>query len=180
MGFEGIVGKYDPIALRHGFQVYQEVCASCHSMDLIKFRNLEGMGYSENTIKAFASESAKIIDGPNDDGEMFERIRIPSDPFPNPFDNEKAARLANNGAYPVDLSLIAFARHNGPDYIFSLLAKGYDDKLKPKNFEMYPGLHYNAYFPVEQMAMDVTEFLFWASDPHLENRKNIGIQVMIF
>jgi len=203
-GFEGITGRFDPVKLRHGFQVYQEVCASCHSMNLINFRNLEGLGYSEETIKAFASESDEIIDGPNDEGEMFTRLRRPSDPLPNPFENKQAARLANNGAYPVDLSLITSARANGPNYIFSLLAKGYNENLMPENFHAYPGLHFNAYFPgqqiampaplspdiveyqdgtvptVEQMAMDVTEFLFWAANPHMENRKAIGIKVITF
>jgi len=158
------------------------------------------MGYSDNVIKAFAAEGI-IIDGPNDEGEMFERPGRASDPFPKPYPNEEAARAANNGAYPVDLSLITSARNQGPDYVFALLT-GYS--TCPDDFQLYPGMIYNEYFSgkqiamppplsddiieyqdgtkatVEQMAKDVTEFLFWAANPHMEERKSVGIKVMLF
>jgi len=198
--FQGITGKFDKSALRRGFQVYQEICSTCHQMTFMSYRNLQGMGYSDNVIKAFAAEGI-VIDGPNDEGEMFERQGRPSDNFPKPYPNEKAARAANNGAYPVDLSLITSARSQGPDYLFALLT-GYSPC--PKDFQLYPGMIYNEYFngkqiamppplsegiieyqdgtqaTVEQMAKDVTEFLFWAANPHMEERKIIGIKVMLF
>jgi len=199
-GFEGITGKFDQSALRRGFQVYKEVCSTCHQMDFLSYRNLQGMGYSDDVIKAFAAEGV-VIDGPNDEGEMFERQGRPSDRFTNPYPNEQAARAANNGAYPVDLSLITSARNQGPDYVFALLT-GY--KPCPESFQLYPGMIYNEYFPgkqiamppplsndiieyqdgteatIDQMAKDVTEFLFWATNPHMEERKTIGIKVMLF
>merc|ERR1712007_246855 len=189
--FQGPTGVFDKSALQRGFQVYNEVCSTCHQMTFLSYRNLQGMGYSDDVIKAFAAEGI-VIDGPNDEGEMFERQGRPSDKFPQPYPNEKAARAANNGAYPVDLSLITSARNHGPDYLFALLT-GY--KTCPEDFQLYPGMIYNEYFngkqiamppplfdniieyqdgtptTVEQMAKDVTEFLFWASNPHMENRK---------
>jgi len=198
--FQGPTGVFDKSALRRGFQVYKEVCSTCHQMTFFSYRNLQGMGYSDDVIKAFAAEGV-IIDGPNDEGEMFERPGRPSDPFPKPYPNEEAARNANNGAYPVDLSLITSARNQGPDYVFALLT-GY--KTCPKDFQLYPGMIYNEYFngkqiamppplfdniieypdgtksTVEQMAKDVTEFLFWAANPHMEERKSMGIKVMLF
>jgi len=199
-GFEGPTGKFDKESLQRGFQVYKEVCSTCHQMSFFSYRNLHGMGYSDNVIKAFAAEGI-IIDGPNDEGEMFERPGRPSDPFPKPYPNEEAARAANNGAYPVDLSLITSARNQGPDYVFALLT-GYN--TCPDDFQLYPGMIYNEYFSgkqiamppplsddiveyhdgtkatVEQMAKDVTEFLFWAANPHMEERKSIGIKVILF
>jgi len=198
--FQGPTGQFDQSALRRGFQIYKEVCSTCHQMTFMSYRNLQGMGYTDDVIKAFAAEGI-VIDGPNDDGEMFERNGIPSDKFPKPYPNEKAARAANNGAYPVDLSLITSARNQGPDYLFALLT-GY--KTCPEDFQLYPGMIYNEYFngkqiamppplseniidyqdgtsaTVEQMAKDVTEFLFWAANPHMEERKSIGIKVIIF
>jgi len=199
-GFQGPTGKFNKDSLQRGFQVYKEVCSTCHQMSFFSYRNLQGMGYSDNVIKAFAAEGI-IIDGPNDEGEMFERPGRASDPFPKPYPNEEAARAANNGAYPVDLSLITSARNQGPDYVFALLT-GYN--TCPDDFQLYPGMIYNEYFSgkqiamppplsddiieyqdgtkatVEQMAKDVTEFLFWAANPHMEERKNIGIKVILF
>jgi ubiquinol-cytochrome c reductase cytochrome c1 subunit len=200
-GFESLfTSKFDKSALQRGFQVYKEVCSTCHQMTFLSYRNLQGMGYSDDVIKAFAAEGV-VIDGPDDEGEMFERPGRPSDKFQKPYPNEQAARAANNGAYPVDLSLITSARNQGPDYVFALLT-GYN--TCPEDFQLYPGMIYNEYFPgkqiamppplsddiieyqdgtpatVEQMAKDVTEFLFWATNPHMEERKDTGIKAMLF
>jgi ubiquinol-cytochrome c reductase cytochrome b/c1 subunit len=199
-GFQGIMGKFNKDALQRGFQVYREVCSTCHSMNLINFRNLSGIGYSDDVIKAFAAEY-EVTDGPDDEGEMFLREAKPFDAMPSPFPNENAARAANNGAYPVDLSLITLARHNGPDYLFSLL-NGYEEA--PEGFDLYPNMMYNKYFvgnqilmpqplsddiveyhdgteaTLDQMARDITEFLFWAANPHMEERKEVGRNVLIF
>merc|ERR1712072_251664 len=199
--FENLfTSKFDKSALQRGFQVYNEVCSTCHQMTFLSYRNLQGMGYSDDVIKAFAAEGI-VIDGPDDEGEMFERAGRASDKFQKPYPNEQAARASNNGAYPVDLSLITSARNQGPDYVFALLT-GYN--TCPDDFQLYPGMIYNEYFPgkqiamppplsddiieyqdgtpatVEQMAKDVTEFLFWAANPHMEERKSIGIKVIIF
>ncbi len=198
--FDGMTGTYDRHALQRGFQVYKEVCAACHSMKLLSYRQLQQIGFTAAEVKAIAGEYT-VMDGPNDDGEMFERAAMPSDNFKSPFPNEKAARAANGGAYPVDLSLITMARKDGSNYLYSLLT-GYENppagKLVPE------GMHYNPYFPgsliamaqmlqddgvtysdgtkatAYQMAKDVTQFLTWAGDPHMEQRKRIGIQVLLF
>jgi ubiquinol-cytochrome c reductase cytochrome c1 subunit len=165
--FAGIFGKFDRAELQRGFQVYQEVCAGCHSLDFIAFRNLADLGYNEDEIKAFAAE-ATVVDGPDDEGEMFEREGRPSDYFPAPFPNAKAAAAANNGATPPDLSLMAKARPSGPDYIYALMT-GYAElpenwredeafhylaeKYKDKEFSVLEGLSFNHYFPGHQIAM---------------------------
>jgi ubiquinol-cytochrome c reductase cytochrome c1 subunit len=159
--FAGPFGTYDRAQLQRGLKVYKEVCSSCHSMDLVAFRTLEDLGYSEAQVKAFAAEYT-VQDGPNADGEMFERPAIPSDYFPSPFPNSAAAAAANNGAAPPDFSLIAKARgvtrgfptfvfdiftqyaENGPDYIHSLLT-GYDHE-PPEGMEIAEGTYYNPYF----------------------------------
>ena len=198
--FSGVLGTFDRGALERGFQVYREVCAGCHSLRLIAFRNLEAIGYSEGEVKAVAAEYT-VEDGPNDEGEMFERPAVPSDRFPPPFPNDKAAAAANNGAAPPDLSLITKARDRGPDYVHAFLT-GYENP--PADFELFEGASYNVYFPgnqtampvpfsdgdlefadgteatVEQMAADVTTFLMWAAEPNLEDRKSMGIGVMLF
>lgn len=197
--FSGVFGKYDRASLQRGFQVYREVCSGCHSLDLIAFRNLMDIGYSEDEVKALASEYL-VVDGPNDEGEMFERDGIASDYFPAPFPNEKAAAAANGGKAPPDLSLMAKARPHGPDYVYALLT-GYEDA--PEGVDA-GNLNYNAYFPghliamapplfedaveyadgtpatVDQMAADVSHFLMWAAEPKLEARKSTGVAVMIF
>ncbi|WP_298727101.1 cytochrome c1 [uncultured Ferrovibrio sp.] len=198
--FNGPFGTFDRGELQRGYQVYKEVCASCHAMKYVAFRNLRDIGFSEAEVKALAA-TFEVTDGPNDDGEMFQRPALPSDKFPSPFPNEKAARAANGGAYPPDLSLIAKARMHGPDYLYALLT-GYKDA--PNGFTVGEGLHYNEAFPghqiampkplnedqvtyadgtkatVEQMSRDVSAFLMWAAEPKLEERKRMGLKVMIF
>ena len=159
--FAGPFGKYDRAQLQRGLKVYKEVCSACHSMDLVAFRTLEGLGYSDAQVKAFAAEYT-ITDGPNDDGDMFERPGIPSDHFPSPFANPQAAAASNGGAAPPDFSLIAKARgvergfptfifdiftqyaEAGPDYIHALLT-GYDHE-PPAGMEIAEGTYYNPYF----------------------------------
>lgn len=198
--FSGIFGAFDRAELQRGLQVYREVCAGCHSLKYVSYRNLEALGYNEDEIKAFAAE-ALVEDGPDDDGEMFERPGIPADYFPSPFPNAKAAAAANGGAIPPDLSLMAKARIGGPNYLYAILT-GYGDP--PAGFDLMEGLSYNAYFPghqiamapplfedgvefadgtpatVDQQAHDVTTFLMWAAEPKMEERKQTGIKVILF
>jgi len=159
--FAGPFGTWDQGQLQRGLKVYKEVCSACHSMNFVAFRNLEALGYSPEQVKAFAAEYT-VTDGPNGDGEMFERPGIPSDRFPSPFPNVEAAAAANNGAAPPDFSLLAKARapergfptfifdvftlyaENGPDYIHSLLT-GYDQEV-PEGVEVPEGAYYNPYF----------------------------------
>jgi ubiquinol-cytochrome c reductase cytochrome b/c1 subunit len=196
----GPFGTYDRAALQRGFQVYKEVCAACHSLKFVAYRNLEALGYTPEQVKSVAAEYT-VTDGPGDDGEMFERPARPSDRFKAPFKNDKAARAANNGALPPDLSLIVKARKGGEDYIYSLLT-GYAEA--PEGVTLMPGLSYNKAFPGHQIAMaqplsagqvaygdgtentleqearDVAQFLAWASEPHMEARKQMGIKVILF
>lgn len=198
--WKGFFGTYDRASAQRGLKVYREVCAGCHSMDLIAYRNLEDLGFSNEHIKAIASEFL-ILDGPNDEGEMFEREAIPSDKFANPYLNIQAARAANNGAYPPDLSLIVKARPKGADYLKALLL-GYVDA--PSDKKIPEGQYYNKYMEgnliampsplsdglvdyddgteatMDQMATDVTTFLAWAAEPSLEDRKRIGFKVILF
>ena len=202
--FDGLFGKFDRASLQRGYQVYTEVCASCHSMNLLSYRNLSEVGgpsFSEEEVKAIASK-VEVLDGPNDNGEMFKRSGKPSDKFASPFANEKAARAANGGAYPPDMSVLVKARAGGPDYIYSILM-GYDDK-PPKGFKLDDGVYYNKYMsgnkikmakPLnkdsvnysagtaateEQLSKDVVTFLTWASEPTLEARKRIGFKTVIY
>ncbi len=198
--FSGVFGQFKRADMQRGLQVYREVCSGCHSLRLIHFRNLAALGYDEDEVKAIAVEFT-VIDGPDDEGEMFERPGRPADRFPSPFANDKAAAAANNGAVPPDLSLMAKARDDGPNYIHALLT-GYEEP--PADIEVIEGANYNPYFPgsqiamaaplfedaveyadgtpatVEQMAADVTTFLMWAAEPTLEERKRMGIKVMLF
>jgi len=199
--FGGLFGTFDRASAQRGFLVYKQVCASCHAMKQLAYRNLQGIGLSEEEIRAIAGE-VMIKDGPNDDGEMFERPGRPSDRFRSPFPNVQAARAANNGAYPVDLSLIVKARENGANYLYALLT-GYRE-TPPPGVEPIEGMHYNLYFPghwiamaqplwpdmvdypdgtratIEQMARDVTTFLAWAAEPELEQRRAMGVRVILF
>ncbi|MDB9776977.1 cytochrome c1 [Alphaproteobacteria bacterium] len=198
--WKGFFGTYDRSATQRGFKVYKEVCSGCHSMNLIAYRNLGDLGFSEQQIKAIASDSL-VEDGPNDEGDMFEREAIPSDRFVNPYPNDNAARAANNGAYPPDLSLIVKARPKGADYIHSLLL-GYTKT--PDDFNLPDGMWYNKYMEghliampapltdgaieyddgtvptLKQLSSDVTTFLAWAAEPSLEHRKRLGVKVMLF
>jgi ubiquinol-cytochrome c reductase cytochrome c1 subunit len=198
---KGVFGHYDRGALQRGFLVYKQVCASCHSLNLVAYRDLAMLGYSEDEIKTIAAEKM-VKDGPDDEGNMFERPARPSDRFVPPFANDKAARAANGGAFPPDLSLIIKARHHGQDYLYELLM-GYG-KTPPADMKILPGMNYNPNFPGGQIAMppplsdglvsytdgteatahqmsrDVVEFLSWAADPHMEQRKRVGIRVILF
>ena len=160
--FDGILGTFDRAALQRGLQVYREVCSGCHSLKYIAFRNLSDLGYTQAEINLLALE-AVVVDGPDDEGEMFERDGRPSDYFPSPFPNDKAAAAANNGALPPDLSLMAKARKGGPDYTYAILT-GFEElpenwkeldeySFLPREFELQEGLTFNRYFPGHQIAM---------------------------
>ena len=244
--FSGPFGAYDKEAMQRGFQVYRTVCASCHGVDELSFRNLGDKGGpfhldacpadvpattdcskpSENpVVKAIAAEY-EVTDGPDDSGDMFKRPGLPSDKIPGPYANEQQARAANGGAYPPNLALIMKARHHGPDYVYSLLT-GYE--AAPASVTLGAGQHYNPYFAgdmsqllkpeyrdeeghplggveippggvlamapplsdgiidyaddsvpetADQYAKDVVEFLTWASEPKMEQRKSLGVITM--
>jgi ubiquinol-cytochrome c reductase cytochrome c1 subunit len=184
--------QYDSRSLRRGYEVYRQICSTCHSMRYIHFRNLVGVTHTEPQAKMIAA-TYEYVDGPNDQGEMFERKGRLSDPFPSPYANPEQGRMANGGALPPDLSLMAKARPNGEDYIFSLLT-GY--RPAPAGVNLRQGLHYNPYFPdgaismgppltddnlienedgtpssVPQMAADVSAFLTWTAEPENNQRK---------
>jgi ubiquinol-cytochrome c reductase cytochrome c1 subunit len=141
--FEGFFGTFDRSAAQRGLQVYREVCSTCHGLKYVAFRNLAALGFSEDEVDAIAAEY-QITDGPNDEGEMFERPGWASDYFPSPFPNDAAARMANGGALPPDLSLITKARADGTNYVYSLL-QGYQDP--PAGEQGLEGSFYNLYFP---------------------------------
>ena len=201
--FKGFFGKFDRASLQRGYQVYTEVCAACHSMKYLSYRNLSEPGGPE-----FSKEQAKIIasqfevtDGPNSDGEMFTRAARLSDNFVGPYENMQAATAANGGAYPPDMSVLVKARKGGADYIYSLLL-GYEEP--PEGIVLDDGVYYNKYMagnkikmsnPLsdgiveyldgtpateDQMAKDVTSFLAWAAEPHLEARHKIGFRALIY
>lgn len=201
--FSGFFGNYDRGALQRGFQVYKEVCASCHGMQYLAYRNLSQPGgpeFTEEQVKVIAAEYT-VEDGPNDEGDMFERAALPKDRFISPFPNDNAARASNAGALPPDLSVIAKARPYGPDYLYALLT-GYGDA--PTGIEIPEGMNYNKSYPgnfiamaaplsdgiveysdgtptdARQLARDVTQFMMWAAEPKLEERKRMGFQVMIY
>ena len=202
-------GSFDFAAVQRGLQVYREVCAACHSVRYLHFRNLTEIGLSEAQMKGIAAE-AEVMDGPNGDGDMFERPGKPKDRLPLAFPNEEAARAANGGAYPPDLSLMVKARKGHEHYLFSLLT-GYVDA--PADVKLMEGMNYNPYFPaacelgtpgcgqiamvapldedvveyadgtkatVDQMASDVTSFLAWVAEPTLVERRQMGTKVIIF
>ena len=201
--FKGFFGKFDKPSSQRGYQVYSEVCAACHSIKYLNYRNLAEPGGPE-----FSTEQAKIIasnfevvDGPDDTGEMFTRPARLSDNFVGPYPNEKAAAAANGGAYPPDMSVLVKARGGGVDYIYSLL-QGYEDP--PPGVTLDDGVYYNKYMygnkikmsnqlsdglveyadgtisTVEQMSKDVTTFLMWAAEPHLEARHQMGFKAIVY
>src|SRR6266567_6497063 len=133
--FDGVFGTFDRAALQRGFQVYKEVCAACHAVKHLAFRDLAEIGYSEDEVKGIAAQ-VQVTDGPNDSGEMFQRPGRASDPIPGPFPNDQAARAAHNSALPPDLSLITKAREGGPDYVYAI-ATGFKDA--PSGFKMNEG-----------------------------------------
>eukprot|EP00605_Chrysophyceae_sp_TOSAG23-4_P002647 GSChrysophyteH1.ASY1.ANO1.2923.1 assembled CDS len=171
----GALASFDMASVRRGFQVYRQVCASCHSIKEISFRNLVGNTHDEAGAKAVA-ESYEVEDGPNDTGEMFERPGKLSDRIPGPYKNEEQARAANGGGYPPDLSLMAKARHGGADYIFALLT-GYMDP--PEGKVILPEYEDGTPATETQMAKDVATFLAWTAEPEHDRRKLAGIQWMI-
>jgi len=201
--FKGPFGKFDRAALQRGYQVYKEVCSSCHSMKYLSYRNLSQKGgpeFTEAQAKAIAA-SFEVKDGPNADGEMFMRPGRLSDKFVMPYENEKAAQAANGGAYPPDMTVLVKARGGGVDYIYSLL-QGYEDP--PAGFSLDDGVYYNKYMygnkikmsnqladglveysdgtkaTVEQMSKDVTTFLMWTAEPHLESRHRMGFKAIVY
>lgn len=198
--FSGPLGTFDKASMQRGFQAYREVCSGCHSLDYIAFRNLADLGYNADEIKAIAAEY-EVEDGPNDEGEMFMRTAVPADHFPAPYPNENAARAANNGAYPLDLSLIFKARPNGADYLYSLLTS-YEEA--PADVTVPEGMYYNAAYSghliampqplygddvtyadgadssVDAISRDLVNFLAWTAEPAMETRKRTGVAVLIF
>lgn len=196
----GVFGTIDIASAQRGFQVYKEVCANCHSMKLMNYRNLTGLGLTDEQVKAIAA-TVTVPLGTNDAGEPIEGPGTPASRFRSPFPNDKAARTANNGALPPDLSVMIRAREDGANYVYALLT-GYADP--PAGVQMGEGMNYNKYFPghqigmprplqdemvtyadgtkasTEQEARDVTEFLTWAASPEMTERKQIGIRVILF
>ncbi|PVU87580.1 hypothetical protein BB561_006276 [Smittium simulii] len=192
-------GTFDHASIRRGYQVFREICAACHSVDFVRWRDLVDVAFTEDEIKNMAAEY-EYEAGPDDSGEMFMRPGVLADSLPKPFANEQAARAGNNGAYPPDLSLITKARHNGANYVYALLT-GYHEP--PAGVNLPEGMHFNPYFPggsiamaqslydgivdyedgtpstASQMAKDVVTFLNWASEPELDDRKKKGTKVLI-
>ncbi|XP_061335078.1 cytochrome c1, heme protein, mitochondrial [Pezoporus flaviventris] len=195
----GALAALDHASLRRGFQVYRQVCSACHSLEYVAFRNLIGVSHTEAEAKALAEE-VQVLDGPDENGEMFLRPGKISDYFPKPYPNAEAARAANNGALPPDLSYIVNARHGGEDYVFSLLT-GYCEP--PAGVTVREGLHYNPYFPgqaigmappiysevleyddgtpatMSQIAKDICTFLRWAAEPEHDHRKRMGLKMLM-
>ena len=201
--FKGFFGKFDRAQLQRGYQVYTEVCAACHSMKYLSYRNLSQPGgpeFSEQQAKIIASQF-EVTDGPNSEGEMFTRPARLSDKFVGPYPNEQAATAANGGAYPPDMSVLVKARKGGADYIYSVLM-GYEDP--PPGVILDDGVYYNKYMygnkikmanqlsdglveygdgtsaTVEQMSKDVTTFLMWSAEPHLESRHQMGFKAIVY
>ena len=198
--FNGPFGKFDLASAQRGWQVYKQVCSSCHGLKYFRFRNLADIGYGEDMIKAFAAEY-EVPGDPDEYGDETVRSALPQDVFPAPFPNDNAARAANGGALPPDLSLMVKARHDGANYIYSLLV-GYKDA--PADFDLSAGMSYNPYFkggqiamvePLaeglidyedgtaatpDQMAKDLVQFLQYVAEPSLQARHQMGIMVLLF
>jgi ubiquinol-cytochrome c reductase cytochrome c1 subunit len=196
---QGVFGVYDMASVQRGFQVYREVCASCHSMKFLAYRDLGALGYTPEQVKAVAA--SVTVQELGEDGQMMDRPGRPSDTFKSPFPNDRAARAANNGALPPDMSLLVKSREHGEDYIAALL-NGYTEP--PAGCAVNTGMNWNKYFPTHQIAMpkplndgqvqytdgtpnntqqearDVAQFLAWASEPHLNHRKEMGLKVLLF
>ncbi len=200
-GAMGVFGTFDRAQLQRGYQVYKEVCSACHGLERVAFRNLQDIGFSAEEVRALArAKEVPSIDPRT--GEPSTRPALPADRIPGPFINEVQARAANNNALPPDLSLIVKARHDGQNYVYSLLT-GYDRPV-PAGHDVPPGLNFNPYFhsvniamarplqddqityadgtkaTTDQMARDVTTFLRWAAEPELEKRRQIGVASVIF
>ncbi len=199
--FDGPFGTFDRPAAQRGFQIFREVCSSCHSLKYFKFRNLSGLGYEDDMIKAFAAEYEVVDADPDEYGDEKIRKGEPKDAIPAPFANENAARASNGGAFPPDLSLITKARADGPNYLFSLMT-GYVEA--PVGTDVPEGMHYNKYFighniamasplsdgivtyedgtpeTLDQYAYDITNFLHYVAEPKLEERHALGLPVMMF
>jgi len=199
--WEGFFGQYDKAQLKRGFQVFNQVCGNCHGLRLVAYRNLAAVGLTADEIKEVAA-MREVPDAPNDEGVVSMRSGRPSDKFIPPFPNEKAAAAANGGAAPPDLSLMAKARVGGPNYIYSLML-GFKDEA-PEGHPIPEGKFFNTYFPgnaismppqlmedlveyadgtkatPEQLASDISAFLNWAAEPELDERKSLGLKVMIF
>ncbi len=201
--FKSFFGTFDRASLQRGYQVFNEVCSSCHSIKYLSYRNLTEKGgpeFSEEEAKAIAA-NFEVTDGPDSTGEMFTRPAKLSDKFVMPYANEEEAKSANGGAYPPDMSVLVKARKDGADYIYSLLL-GYENP--PVDIKLDDGVYYNKYMygnnikmsaplfdelveysdgtkaTTEQMAKDVVSFLMWAAEPHLEQRHKIGFRVIIY
>lgn len=199
--WEGFYGHYDQAQLKRGFEVFNQVCSNCHGLRLVAYRNLSAVGLTAEEIKEVAA-AREIADVPNDEGVISMRAGRPADKYIGPFANDKAAAAANGGALPPDLSLMAKARVGGPNYIYSLML-GFLDEA-PHGVVLPDGKSYNKYFPgnaigmppqlfddlvtyadgtkasPEQMAADISAFLNWAAEPELNERKSLGLKVMIF
>lgn len=203
--FAGIFGQFDQAQLQRGYQVYSEVCAGCHALEYLYYRDLAALGYSADQIKGIAG-AATVPGGVDEYGDPVDRPGVPADRFARPFANDVAAKASNAGAYPVDLSMVVKARSDGSNYLYSLLT-GYLDTVPAEQAETVTvgdGQYYNTYYPghvlamapplledlieyadgtpatVDQMARDVTAFLTWASEPTMEERKRTGIKVILF
>jgi ubiquinol-cytochrome c reductase cytochrome c1 subunit len=198
--FSGLFGTFDLAAAQRGFQVYSSVCANCHSMQYLHYRDLSGIGLDPDEIKAIAA-AVTVPLGVDDQGNPKEGPATPGSQFKSPFANENAARAANNGAVPPDLSLIVNAREGGPNYVYGILT-GFVPP--PAGFKMSEGMYYNKMFAGHQIHMpqplqdgtveytdgtpnamnqeahDVVTFLYWAANPEMVERKQIGVRVILF
>ncbi|XP_076381632.1 cytochrome c1 isoform X2 [Megalopta genalis] len=197
--FDGLFRSFDHASMRRGWEVYKNVCSACHSLQFVTYRELVGVTHTEEEVKAIAEE-VQVEDGPDATGAMFMRPGKLSDRIPSPYPNEEAARAANNGAYPPDLSYIVNARHNGENYVFSLLT-GYCDP--PAGVTLREGQYFNPYFPggalgmaqaifdevlefedgtpatASQIAKDVVSFLMWTSNPEFDDRQRLFVKAII-
>lgn len=196
----GPLQTFDHASIRRGYQVYREVCAACHSLDRVAWRTMVGVSHTNEEVREMAAEF-EYDDEPDEQGNPKKRAGKLADYIPGPYPNEQAARAANQGALPPDLSLIVKARHGGPDYIFSLLT-GYPDD-PPAGVQLPPGTNYNPYFPggaismarvlfddlveyddgtpatTSQMAKDVTTYLQWCAEPEHDERKKAGLKAIL-